>query len=136
MNQKKTALDFSFCIKLFTPFKNEFNSCSSTTRLNEHLKNKHNLFNPKLSKNQNKSAESELDVSKANQLPVLLMFIITACLPFRCVYFKEFCSMLNKNFVIPERRFLSKLASEVYTAKKESLIQSLKEVKTINITTD
>ena len=44
--------------------------------------------------------------------------------------------MLNKNFVIPERRFLSKLASEVYTAKKESLIQSIKEVKTIKVTTD
>jgi hypothetical protein len=70
---------------------------------------------------------------------LLLMFIISASLPFRCVnniYFIKFCKALKPEFAVPDRKYLSRLASNYYENKKKILKDELEKINDVSLTTD
>ena len=106
---------------------------NSTKFLFNHLK-KHNIFNELVSK---KTKDAPLNVDQINY--VLMMFIITASLPFRCVnndYFIKFCKALNPNFNVPDRKKLSSMAKFYYDKSKNLLKKRFEDVQHIALTTD
>ncbi|RNA27428.1 zinc finger BED domain-containing 1-like [Brachionus plicatilis] len=103
---------------------------NSTSKMFRHLEQKHDI------KLNNKF---ETDEREKDPFYLLLMFIITASLPFRCVenkFFKLFCHFLNPNFKLPSRKDLSDLASVYYEKEKKSTISRLREIKSVSLTTD
>ena len=69
----------------------------------------------------------------------LLMFIITASLPFRCVenkFFKLFCNSIYPNFKTPSRKEIAELTSTHYKSKKNEIISKLKKVNVLNFRMD
>ncbi|CAF0985650.1 unnamed protein product [Brachionus calyciflorus] len=100
---------------------------NSTGKMIRHLTRKHSISTKK-------NSESESD-----PINYLLMFIITASLPFRCIenkFFKMFCESLNPKFKIPSRQHLANLSSKFYNDKKELMKKKIENVSIINITTD
>lgn len=87
---------------------------SSTDKMIWHLANAQKIIDP------NKIQLSQkYDYTTKNYY--LIMFIISASLPFLCVnnlYFKIFIYSKNPEFKIPDRRTLSHLATEFFFKKK------------------
>lgn len=88
---------------------------NSTGTMIRHLDNKHGIkLSQKIENNQREKDPSYL----------LLMFIITASLPFRCVdnqFFKLFCNYLNPNFKLPTRKTFRNYQVFISINKKSSL---------------
>ena len=102
---------------------------NSTGKMVRHLSIKHQIS---VKKKDDEAGEDD-------PLYYLLMFIITASLPFRCVeneFFKKFCRVLNKDFKLPDRKKLSDMASKYYVEKKTLLKLKLLKAKIVNFTTD
>lgn len=100
---------------------------NSTSKMVRHLNSRHKIS----------FAKSE--VKEKDTVYCLLMFIITASLPYRCVenrFFKMFCECLDPNFKIPSRKQLSDLTSKHYLEKKGLVVKKLNEAKSVNYTTD
>ena len=106
----------------------------STQYMWNHLKSKHGIHrSPEITK----SKRSNVD-EKATMY-YLLMFIITAALPFRCVensFFKQFIEQLNPNFKLPSRQKIANLSTFYYNDKKKKLVRKLEKSSSITLTTD
>lgn len=102
---------------------------SSTNKMKQHLEQEHRLF-----KDESTKDNENVDISF-----LLLMFIISAALPFQCVnnnFFIRFCKALNPEYKVPDRKTLSNMASKYHSEKKNKLKEALKKVKFINLTFD
>ena len=109
----------------------------STTYLWTHLGNHHNIHKDQKSINEGKKSSKFVDNDSTNYL--LLMFILTAALPFRCVenkYFKEFIKQLNPNYKVPSRHKISELTTRYYNEKKKKLHNKLSKCSLVTLTTD
>lgn len=110
-------------------------SSSSTTSMLNHLKS-HGISDfPK--KNASKIDNTNISSSKIQYY--LLLFIISAALPFRCVenkYFKLFCKSLNPNAKLPSRQKISQKVTILYNKKKKKMINKLNDANSISLTTD
>jgi hypothetical protein len=98
----------------------------------KHLSNGHQIIDPKKALACNK-------IDAATQTYYLLMFIISAALPFLCVnneYFKKFVYSLNLEFKIPDRRTISDLANVYFLKKKEKLKEQIQKATDFSLTTD
>ncbi|CAF1098726.1 unnamed protein product, partial [Brachionus calyciflorus] len=103
----------------------------STGAMVDHLRTKHKFECSK--------TNSQNEISYDEKCYFLLMFIITASLPFRCVeksYFKKFCKSLNPELKIPSRKVIANMSDEHFLKKKNILVKMLEKVSFFNFTTD
>ncbi|CAF0980794.1 unnamed protein product [Brachionus calyciflorus] len=131
--EKKIKSKFVFCQKKKGQSDKNcgifFKYNSSTNKMKNHLEKEHEIF-----KDENSNKKASVDICY-----LLLMFVITAVLPFRCVnniYFVKFCAALNPNFKVPDRKTLSNLSKKYYMDRKNSLKETLKKTSYINLTFD
>ena len=110
-------------------------SSSSTTSMINHLKT-HGISDFQ-KKNATKIDNTNISSTKIQYY--LLLFIISAALPFRCVenkYFKLFCKSLNPNAKLPGRQKISQMVTILYNNKKKKMINKLNDANSISLTTD
>jgi hypothetical protein len=109
-------VDNEICGKLLTYHNN-------TTSLRNHLKTHEINFESKQDKNKLNNGTSIIDLNY-----FLMMFIITAGLPFQCVenkYFKKYSEGLKSTYKMPNRRKISNLVNNYYEKKKKRVEEKL-----------
>jgi hypothetical protein len=108
---------------------------NSTKYLFSHLENSHKIFQGKVKDTSDSNNKNDIEFLNYN----LMMFIITAALPFRCVeneYFKKFVKALNSSNKLPDRKNISKSAKSHHDKIKEKLKRELEPIEHIALTSD
>jgi hypothetical protein len=103
---------------------------NSTKYLLNHLQSKHKII---------EKVKNSNNPIKKDPKELLMMFIVTAALPFRCAenkYFVEFCKALNSNFKLPDRKEISRMTKLHHKVGKDKLKRELEDVKHIALTSD
>ena len=103
---------------------------NSTKYLLNHLQSKHKII---------EKVKNSNNPIKKDPKELLMMFIVTAALPFRCAEnkcFVQFCKALNSNFKLPDRKEISRMTKLHYKVGKDKLKRELEDVKHIALTSD
>ena len=108
----------------------KFKHHGSTTRMNEHLREAHALTQFKSKINPKKEV--------TDLVKLLVHFVISTASPFSIVEDEYFKALIKKSisFEIPNRKVLKEMVNKVYEEKCQEIINELKEIEYVALTTD